>query len=262
LECSQRNIIMIRKIKRKIYIKFFKEYHKNSSSVAPINYSDIDSDEKNVIDEVSEFTLTNRERIVSLIRAVKHVETYNIEGDIVECGVWKGGSMMAALKSLKKLKSFKRHVYLYDTFEGMSKPTDLDKSIRGESATDAYSKKDEVWDRIECFSTLDEVKSNISKINYPENNIHYIKGKVEDTIPNDTIPKKIAILRLDTDWYESTLHEMEYLFPKLVKGGIIIIDDYGHWQGCKLAIDEYVQKNKIELFLQRIDYTCRMAVKI
>ena len=55
---------------------------------------------------------------------------------------------------------------------------------------------------------------------------------------------------------------MEYLFPKLVKGGIIIIDDYGHWQGCKLAIDEYVQKNKIELFLQRIDYTCRMAVKI
>ena len=110
--------------------------------------------------------------------------------------------------------------------------------------------------------TLDEVKSNISKINYPENNIHYIKGKVEDTIPNDTIPKKIAILRLDTDWYESTLHEMEYLFPKLVKGGIIIIDDYGHWQGCKLAIDEYVQKNKIELFLQRIDYTCRMAVKI
>lgn len=253
---------MIKKIKRKIYNKFFKEIHTNPNSNPPINYSDIQKDEINTIEEVTEFTLTSPERIVSLIRSIKHIETNNIEGDIVECGVWKGGSVMAALKTLKALKSFNRNIYLYDTFEGMSKPTDIDKSVRGESATDAYLKKDEVWDRIVCFSTLDEVKSNISKINYPENNIHYIKGKVEDTIPNNTIPEKIAILRLDTDWYESTKHEMEHLFPRLVKGGIIIIDDYGHWQGCKQAIDEYVQKNKIELFLQRIDYTCRMAVKI
>ncbi|WP_166963673.1 TylF/MycF/NovP-related O-methyltransferase [Yeosuana marina] len=253
---------MIKKIRKIIYNRFFKEYKKKPVSSAVINYSDIQIDEKRIIDEVAEFTLTNPERIVSLIRAVKHIEKYGIEGDIVECGVWKGGSVMAALKSLESLKNFTRDIYLYDTFEGMSEPTEVDKSVRGESATKAFFNKDEIWNRIECFSTLNEVENNISKINYPNEKIHFIKGKVEDTIPNVKIPERIAILRLDTDWYESTKHEMEHLFPRLVKGGIIIIDDYGHWQGCKQAVDEYLSENKIELFLQRIDYTCRIGVKI
>lgn len=253
---------MLKKIKRKIYKKWFKEFHIGSTPNTSINYSDIQPDERKIIDEVREFTLTNPERIVSFIRAVNHIESNKIEGDIVECGVWKGGSIMAALKALEGLKSFDRNIYLYDTFEGMSEPTLIDKSFKGESASQAYLNKDEFWNRIECYSNLEEVKSNVSKINYPENKIHYVKGKVEDTIPQGEIPKKISILRLDTDWYESTLHEMEHLFPRLVKGGIIIIDDYGHWQGCKQAIDEYFKKNHIELFLHRIDYTCRMGVKI
>jgi len=251
---------MLKKIKRKIYNRFFKEFH--SKLNIQKNYSDIQIDERKIIEEVAIYTLTNPERIVSLIRAIKHIETNNITGDIVECGVWKGGSIMAALKTLRNLKSFDRNIYLYDTFEGMSEPTEIDKSFRGESASDAFLKRDEFWNRIECFSTLQEVKENIYKIDYPTENIHFVKGKVEDTIPDLKIPEKIAILRLDTDWYESTLHEMEYLFPKLVKGGIIIIDDYGHWKGCKKAVDEYLKNNNIELFLNRIDYTCRMGVKI
>ncbi|WP_246067703.1 TylF/MycF/NovP-related O-methyltransferase [Changchengzhania lutea] len=253
---------MITKIKRKIYTRFFKEFQNKANPNPPINYSDIENDEKKIIDEVAQFTLTSYERIVSLIRSIKHVETNNIKGDIVECGVWKGGSMMAALKTLNALKSFNRNIYLYDTFEGMSEPTEYDKSFKGESATDAYKTKDEYWNRIKCFSTLNEVQKNIFSIGYPKDKIHFVEGKVEDTIPNVKIPEKIAILRLDTDWYESTLHELEYLFPKLVKGGILIIDDYGHWQGCKKAVDEYLDKNKIEMFLQRIDYTCRMGVKM
>ncbi|AXT20762.1 macrocin O-methyltransferase [Flavobacteriaceae bacterium AU392] len=247
-----------KKIKNKIFSKFFSEYH----VYEPNRYSDIKPKEKKIIEEVKRFTLTNPERIISLIRSIEHIEANNIKGDIVECGVWKGGSMMAALKTLNNLKSFDRNVYLYDTFEGMSEPTEMDKSFKGESASDAYQNKDKFWNQIECLSALDEVKSNIYKIDYPSNNIHFIKGKVEDTIPESGIPTEIAILRLDTDWYESTLHEMEHLFPRLVKGGIIIIDDYGHWQGCKKAIDEYLSKNNIELFLHRIDYTCRMGVKI
>ena len=253
---------MIKKIKKKIYNRLFKGYQKSNISNLVINYSDIQGDEKQIIEEVKEYTLTNPERIVSLIRAIEHIERYNIEGDIVECGVWKGGSMMAALKALENLKSFNREIYLYDTFEGMSEPTEVDKSVRGESATKAFFNKDEVWSRIECFSTLNEVENNISKIDYPNEKIHFVKGKVEDTIPKVKIPEKIAILRLDTDWYESTKHELEHLYPRLVKGGIIIIDDYGHWQGCKQAVDEYFFENNIELFLQRIDYTCRMGVKI
>lgn len=250
---------MIEKIKKKIYNRFFKEYQ--NKPVAQINYSDIQLDERKIIDEVSKFTLTSPERIVSLIRAVKHIEKNKIEGDIVECGVWKGGSIMAILKVLKDLNSFDRDIYLYDTFEGMSEPTEMDKSFKGESATSAYLAKNEFWKRMESLSPLEEVENNVRSINYPIEKIHFIKGKVEETIPS-IIPEKIAILRLDTDWYESTLHELEYLFPRLVKGGIIIIDDYGHWQGCKKAVDEYLDRNKIELFLNRIDYTCRIGVKI
>jgi len=251
---------MIEKIKKKIYNRFFKEYE--NKSVAQSNYSDIQLDEWKIINDVSKFTLTSPERIVSLIRAVEHIENNKIEGDIVECGVWRGGSIMAILKVLKNLNSLERNIYLYDTFEGMSEPTELDESYKGESATTAYSTKNEFWNRIECLSPLEEVQNNVESINYPDAKIHFIKGKVEETIPNVRIPEKIALLRLDTDWYESTLHEMEYLFPKLVKGGILIVDDYGHWQGCKKAVDEYIHSNNLELFLIRIDYTCRIGVKI
>ena len=246
---------MLENIKRKIYDRFFKEYQ--NKSVAQTNYSDIQLDERKIIDDVSKFTLTSPERIVSLIRAVKHIEKNKIEGDIVECGVWKGGSIMAILKVLKDLNSFARNIYLYDTFEGMSEPTEIDESYKGESATTAYMSNNEF-----CLSPLHEVQNNVKSINYPTANIHFIKGKVEETIPNIKIPEKIAVLRLDTDWYESTLHELEYLFPKLVKGGIIIIDDYGHWQGCKKAVDEYIDKKNLELLLIRIDYTCRIGIKI
>lgn len=251
---------MIENIKRKIYNRFFKEYQ--NQPVVQINYSDIQLDERKIIDDVSKFTLTSPERIVSLIRAIKHIEKNKIGGEIVECGVWKGGSIMAVLKVLNELKSFDRDIYLYDTFEGMSEPTELDESFRGESATTAYLTKNEFWNRIECLSSLQEVQDNVKSINYPTAKIHFIKGKVEETIPKIKIPEKIALLRLDTDWYESTLHEMEYLFPKLVKGGIIIIDDYGHWQGCKRAVDEYIDRNNLELLLIRVDYTCRIGIKI
>jgi hypothetical protein len=104
------------------------------------------------------------------------------------------------------------------------------------------------------------VKLNIESTNYPKNLVHFVKGKVEDTIPQ-TMPEKIAILRLDTDWYESTYHELKHLFPKLVKGGIIIIDDYGHWKGAREAVDQYFTENGIHILLNRIDYTGRIGIK-
>jgi O-methyltransferase len=86
-------------------------------------------------------------------------------------------------------------------------------------------------------------------------------GKVEDTFPKDT-PDKIAILRLDTDWYESTRHELIHLYPKLSIGGVLIIDDYGHWEGARKAVDEYINDNTLRILLNRIDYTGRIAVKM
>lgn len=88
-----------------------------------------------------------------------------------------------------------------------------------------------------------------------------LKGKVEDTIPN-VLPDTISLLRLDTDWYESTKHELTYLYPKLTKKGILLIDDYGYWQGSKKAVDEYIEEEKLSIFLNRIDLSGRLAVKI
>lgn len=251
---------MIEKLRKKVYNTFFRDYQQNSNFVQ--NYADITPDEWKTINDVSKYTLTNSERIVSLIRAVNYLEENAIEGSFVECGVWKGGSIMAALMELNNLRSFNREIYLYDTFEGMSEPSDADESYKGESASLAYNAKTDLWEKIKCYSTLEEVQRNISSIQYPASKIHYVKGKVEDTIPGLRTPEKISLLRLDTDWYESTFHELKHLFPRLTKGGIIIIDDYGHWKGCRKAVDEYLNKNKINLFLSRVDYTCRIGVKI
>jgi len=246
--------MMIKRIKKKIFEKFFNEF--KQKPILNTKHADYTSDEIKIIDEVSELTMTNSERIVSLIRAVKYIEKHKIPGDIVECGVWRGGSIMAILKTLISLKSFDRNIYLYDTFEGMSEPSLNDLSFKGESALKFYSENEEY-----CFSSLDEVKRNVQSLGYPVDKIHYIKGKVENTIPGIVIAKEIALLRLDTDWYESTLHELNHLFPRLSLGGAIIIDDYGHWQGCKKAVDEYLSANKVQLFLSRIDYTCRIGIK-
>ena len=169
-----------KKIKKKVFKKFFTEYNVVQKVVQKNNYSDFSSQELDIINRVKPFTMTSPERIVSLTRAINYIEENNIEGSIVECGVWKGGSMMAALLALKKKT---RSIYMYDTFEGMSEPTIEDNSFKNESAQKAYLKKDDSWKRIECYSSLNEVENNIYNTNYPKDKISFVQGKVEDTIP-------------------------------------------------------------------------------
>jgi O-methyltransferase len=214
-----------------------------------------------IYNKVSEYTMTSPERIYSLIEAISYIEKNKISGDIVECGVWKGGSMIAVTEALKSCNSFSRELYLYDTFEGMSEPTEFDKTYFGKDAASLLNENENkeinpVW----AYSTLETVQARMNTTGYPENKIKYIKGKVEDTIPA-TIPSKIAVLRLDTDWYESTRHELIHLFPLLTMGGVLILDDYGYWQGARRAADEYFKENKIQILLNRIDETGRIAVK-
>ncbi|XDD51544.1 TylF/MycF/NovP-related O-methyltransferase [Leptospira sp. WS92.C1] len=183
-----------------------------------------------------------------------------IEGDIVECGVWRGGSMMATAYRLMHLKA-SRMLYLFDTFDGMSPASSEDVSIIGENAKSYLDlKKKTEDDTMWAYAPIERVKENLYGTQYPKDKIHFIKGKVENTLPHKKL-KKIAILRLDTDWYNSTLHELETLFPLLVKGGVLIIDDYGHWQGARKAVDEYIKRKKVKIFLNRVDYTCRLAIK-
>ncbi|WDZ99206.1 TylF/MycF/NovP-related O-methyltransferase [Mucilaginibacter sp. SJ] len=223
--------------------------------------ADFDKATLDTYHKVKPYTMTTPERIASLCNAVNYLVKNNIQGDFVECGVWRGGSTMAAIDTLIKAGDTKRDIYLYDTFEGMSEPTELDKVFTGTGADELMnsSQKEDptsVW----CYSALEEVQANVGTLKYPKQLVHYVKGKVEDSIPQ-TLPGKIALLRLDTDWYESTKHELEHLYPLLVPGGIIIIDDYGHWEGARKAVDEYIESNKLPLLLNRIDYTGRIGVK-
>jgi len=222
--------------------------------------SDFTESEREIIAAVRPYTMTPNERIIALIRAVEYVSLNKIEGAIVECGVWRGGSSMSAGLQLKKLNDSQRELFLYDTFEGMSEPTDLDVGCDGRSASEqlaAVTEKTGVW----CYASLEDVTRNIYSTGYPREKVHLIKGKVEETIPH-VLPSRIALLRLDTDWYESTLHELEYLFPLLDPKGVLIVDDYGHWQGCKKAVDEYFSKYPGQYFFNRVDYTCRLVLKV
>jgi O-methyltransferase len=224
--------------------------------------SDLSPAEKENISLVQPMTMTSQERLVSLSRAVDHIVTNHIPGDIVECGVWKGGSMMLVARKLLSLGDTKRKLFLFDTYEGMSEPDERDVSaVDNRTAEELLSQADRLnGDNVWCYSSLDEVKANLTKTGYPQEQMVFVKGKVEDTLPHPAIGQ-IALLRLDTDWYESTKHELETLYDLLVPGGILIIDDYGHWDGCRKAVDEFIEKRKLSLFLNRIDYTGRLAVK-
>jgi O-methyltransferase len=214
-----------------------------------------------IIKSVRPFTMTSAERISALCHAVRYISRHNIPGDIVECGVWRGGSMMAAALSLQAEQELSRTLYLFDTFTGMPPPSDIDRTaLSGEAASSLLEKADgssQIW----ACASIDDVRANMAATNYPSGCVKFVEGRVEDTIPSEA-PEDISVLRLDTDWYESTKHELIHLYPKLSVGGVLIIDDYGYWEGARKAVDEYINQNGLVIFLHRIDDTGRIAVKI
>ena len=224
--------------------------------------SDFDAEAKATIEAVREFTATSPERIFAGCEAVRYAVRCNVPGSIVECGVWRGGMVMAMLRTLLACGDTQRDVYLYDTFAGMSPPSARDRTFKNESAEKLLSRSDRadpssIW----CAASLDDVRTNVASVGYDARKIHYVVGKVEETLPQ-TLPDAIAILRLDTDWYASTKHELDHLFPRLASGGILIIDDYGHWKGAREAVDSYIVEHRLRIFLSRTDYTGRIAVKL
>lgn len=226
--------------------------------IAPDFVGTLSLEDRAIVASCQPYTMTSPERLAALVDAVRYVEARGIEGDIVECGVWKGGSCMAIAKTLQSLGVTNRTIYLYDTFDGMSEPTEHDREAStgttAEELLDSADKSETVW----AYSPIEEVKQNVGRTGYPDSLLRFVKGKVEDTIP-DTISDKIALLRLDTDFYESTRHELQHLYPRLAQGGVLIIDDYGHWAGARKAVDEYFAADPI--LLNRIDYTGRISVK-
>jgi O-methyltransferase len=207
------------------------------------------------------FTMTSVERMYALWQAVRHVSLTGVEGDIVECGVWRGGSSMLAALTLQQLGDDGRDLHLFDTFEGMPTPGAQDLDPTGASMLaewDRHAGRHD--DPVFAYGAVEEVRANMATTGLAAERIRLIQGKVEDTIPG-AAPDRIAVLRLDTDWYESTRHELEHLWPRLSPGGVLILDDYGHWAGARQAVDEFFLDHGDSPLLHRIDYTGRIGVK-
>jgi O-methyltransferase len=223
---------------------------------------DCSPDDIRILQAVSAFTMTGTSNQITLINAVRHLCRARIPGCMVECGVWRGGSSMAITMALAQEGEINRDIYLFDTFEGMSPPTEQDRRVDGALAANLLNADPNRSGLVWAFAGLQEVQANVLSTGYPQDKIHFIKGPVEATLPEESPKEPIALLRLDTDWYESTKCEMEHLFPRVSTGGIIIIDDYGHWHGAKRAVDEYLEQITKPYFLHRIDETARLLVKL
>jgi hypothetical protein len=220
--------------------------------------------ERQILLDVKPYTMTSWERLWALVEAVRYVHARAIAGAFVECGVWRGGSSMAAAMAFTLVGDTTRDLYLFDTFAGMSRPTDDDrKLVSGQGAMDKWLRtrtagEGSSW----CEASLEDVDANLARTHYPRERIRLIQGKVEDTLAVAAhIPKQIAILRLDTDWYESTKAELEHLFWRVMPGGVVIFDDYGDWAGAKKAVDEFLATQP-PYFLHRIDETGRLMVRL
>lgn len=217
-----------------------------------------------IIERCRPYTMTSPQRLLALIDSVRYVVRRELPGALVECGVWRGGSVLAMILTLQELGVTEREIYLYDTFTGMTAPGELDTSEFDRPALDTWRaarhRRESPWGATfnpEVFSRR-TVESTLAATGYPSSRLRVVEGDVLQTLPRDA-PGRVALLRLDTDWYESTRHELEHLYPRLAHGGVLIIDDYGHWEGARRAVDEYLGGQGP--LLHRIDYTGRVAVK-
>jgi O-methyltransferase len=220
---------------------------------------DYDEAAREIIRAVRPWTMTDADKLFALIEATRYVARHSIPGDVVECGVWRGGSMQAAARTLLASGDSSRDLYLFDTYEGMPPPTDEDLRYDGKPAEELLASAERETSKVWAVATLDDVQEGFAQVGYPAERVHFVKGLVEDTIP-DSAPERIAILRLDTDWYESTRHELEHLYPRLVPGGVLLLDDYGYWEGARQAVDEFLEQTGERLLLTRMA-SGRIAVK-
>lgn len=226
-------------------------------------YPDLDRNFSPLYRRSVECTASSVERLYSLYTAVKYLVASGVPGDIVECGVWRGGNCMLTALTLQMLGDETRRVWLYDTFSGMTAPTGRDRDVYGGTALAMQGETFTAEGRptpFQFIASLEDVTANMESTGFPPERTRYVEGRVEDTLPAER-PERIALLRLDTDWYESTAHSMRHLYPLLAPGGVLLLDDYGDWPAVREAVHECLAELGEELMLQRIDNTGRIAVR-
>ena len=216
-------------------------------------------EESRIISGVADRTMTSPIRLINAINAALYVERNNIRGAIVECGVWRGGTSMAMARALMSIGASDRQMVLFDTFAGMTAPSSRDVRLEdGERAldldweTDSEARRAGYVGGVAAFSSLEDVRAGMRSTGYPSHLVTLVEGDVLETFSRDA-PTEISVLRLDTDWYESTLVELEVGWPLLSTGGVLIIDDYDYWSGARRAVDEFFRGMAFAPLLSRMD---------
>lgn len=195
-----------------------------------------------LFEKVYPYTMVSYKGLSNIYDLSKLIEKEKKRGAFVECGVWKGGCTAIMAFIAERAKS-NRKVWLFDSFEGLPEPTDKDGLLAKKFVG-------------ECLALLEDVKEIFSKLKINNENIIIKKGWFQDTLPEAKSKiGPIAILRLDGDWYESTKSCLDNLYDNVICEGYIVIDDYGHWEGCRKAVDEFLRKRKLNPSLIKIDYT-------
>jgi len=197
-----------------------------------------------IIASVDRYTMTDHLAVTGLVEALDYLDRNGVSGSIVEFGVWRGGSAMAAALRLKNLE-IERQLFLFDTFEGMTNPGKEDIRTRDDAAAES------ILDSVRCIASIEDVTRNLERTEFPRSQIFLTRGPVEETVP-DGLPPEIALARLDTDWYQSTLHELRHTWDRIPSGGVLIIDDYHYWKGSRQAVDEFFSERGINILLSRI----------
>jgi O-methyltransferase len=214
---------------------------------------DFDHEVRDLFQRVQPYTLTGMERVLALRDSVRYISRAGIDGDICECGVWRGGSMMVVAITLVELGDTDRNLYMFDTF---TRPPDAGpRDGEGDQAALEQDLKNPAY----SYLPMDEVRRNLERTGYPPDKLQFVPGLVEETLPERS-PERLALLRLDTDYYSSTAHEMTHLYPRINPGGVLIVDDYGDFVGAKAAVDEYFASADEHVLLNRIDSTGRSVI--
>ena len=257
----------MRKYIKKNIEKLFNRYgygiiptkHKFSNLAVELDDFDVE-----IINHVlnKKYTMTSIPRLINTLKACRYVVENDIGGDFVECGVWRGGNGILAKSIFEHLGSNKK-VWMFDTFAGMTQPTLYDVKTTTQVHADAkYTKNQKANHNEWCYASLEDVKNNFVESGLDLHDVNFIEGDICNTLVNQkNIPHLISVLRLDTDWYESTKVELETLYPQLCRNGVLIIDDYGSWEGARKAVDEYFEDKKYKPFFNVIDFTGRSAIK-
>ncbi len=234
---------------------------------------DLEEEAEDLIRVIRPYTMVAHKALLILYQQVVYCERQNLKGCYIECGVWKGGAIgLMALANLK-FGFQRRHIHLFDSFQEICEP---DETVDGKRAIkEVYEWAKEpgkagklrplkgIYDHRGGPGTLQENKALLENIiGYKKDYLHYHKGWFQETLPKvaESIDQ-IAMLRIDADWYASTKICLDYLYNKVVKGGFVIIDDYGAYEGCKKAVDEFMQANKVSAFLCHVNNDVRYLIK-